>query len=458
MKLQHLAPLLLAAFVAAAQAQTTYDQLETGAIVQGAVGMGVFSKAMPLPGGPWKLVSRKVIETPLINSRDKTPSGSLSSYLLTLRNLEQNSLVPLVALSITEQRSNFDQGASPCVGSNNRNQWFDDFSEKAGNGGVGCATSTGVSNFRKMLADAATSSNAWVKNNLQALADQANSLPDNVVVVEINARRFRGKSLRVAFILRQEANLTDTAYAAHLKPWIHATGLALLAVVENDAASIAMPTPFATPESAKGLAATPINNQVQSSLAEAVALKDIRIPSHFDFVDVTAANFREVLLQCLPQFAANATATQMPPPAAVSAVYAGAQTAPLFVLKKSKGLCVHRSASNFPIFAADEFLETITPAGVADSVIDRWNQRIAELIARKGEARIAYVFGDGHASIATYWVHASQPLELHYAARPKAIGEWEQQDVDARFADPALVAVNLVNADTKGEGKKSLPY
>lgn len=462
MKPIYLLSLLLTFFIPAVQAQTTYDKLDVGTVVQGAIGLGIFAKPLPLPEGRWTVMGRTVTEIPLVTSRDKTNAGSVSRYLISLKNGDQSSLLPAMMVSITDRRSNMDLGVGLCKTGNVQNQLTDAFSDRPSTHLFGCANSLGVSNFKKLAAGASSSSNSWVKINLAGFADDAHTLPDNVVVVDIAASRFRGQDLNVTFLIKQEGNLNDPAYANHLKPWVHATGLSLLAVVDNNAATITLPKPFGPSTSANGISnsnpSVQINNQVQSTFTDAIPLRTIKIQSHFDIVDITPTNFREILVQCIPQIGTTPNAITFPPESVVNSSYSSASSSRIFLLKKSSGLCLYRSSTNFPIFAGDAFIATVNPVGVPDDVADRWNKQLATLVAQQGTARVAFIFNNGQASIVKYWINPSTPLELNYTSQQKSAGEWESQELDARFSDAALTSVSLANANTKGEGKKKFPY
>jgi hypothetical protein len=462
MKQTYLLPLLLALFVPVVQAQITYDKLEVGAMVQDAIGLGFFVRPFPLPEGQWKVMARTVTEMPLVNSRTNSRAGSVDRYLISLKNNDQNSLLTAMIVSITDRRANLDLTGGTCNSANVQNQLTDAFSDRSENGLFACAISVGMSNFRKLVAGASRSDNAWVKMNLAGFSEAAASFPDNVVVVDIAARRYRGQNLNVSYLIRQEGNLNAPAYANHLKPWVHATGLSILSVVENKAATIALPKPFipstSTNEVSNGNSSVQINNQVQSTFSDAVPLNTIKIQSHFDFVDVTPANFREVLLMCIPKLAANSKSLELPRVNAANTTYAISNSSRMFLLKNTSGLCVSRSSTNFPIFAGDAFMGTANPVGVPDDVADRWSKQLATLLAEKGVAGVAYTFSNGDASIVQYWVNPSAPLELNYTSQQKKAGEWESQELDARFSDAALTSLSLINTNAKGEGKKKFPY
>lgn len=444
----------------AAQGQTHYEQLEVGAAIQGGIGLGVFTKPFPMPPGQWTVVGRKVTDIPLINSRTKEPSGSVAKYDLTLKNAQPGSMLPLMVFTVTGRLTNLDNGVRPCNPSANKNQWVDTFPDKstAGMASAGssvCATSVGISNFKKFVADAAVNNSAWVKSMLSPVSSEAYTLPDNAVLVSLYASRYRGYSMEVAFFVKQEGNLTDPAYANHLQPWIHAAGLSLLAVVENNATTFSLPTPF--PGATRGVSAV-IDNRVQSTLADATPVGDVQIRKKFDLVEVRPDNLRTVLLNCIPQMAKSINTIEAPPPSVVSAVYKAGGSSRTFIVKKTQGLCLQTSSSNFPIFAAEAFQGTVKPVGVSDEVVEDWFMQIAGFVARQGSANVAYQYNNQNALAVRYWVDASAPLVIRYSTQLKGSGDWDRAQFDAVFSDPAMTTVASSNLNARNEGKKDLPF
>ncbi len=119
--------------------------------------------------------------------------------------------------------------------------------------------------------------------------------------------------------MRQEGNLFDPAYASHMKPWVHATGLGLMATVDNNAATLDLPMPF--PGAAHGGKPVEIDNRAMSVFPDAVPVGNLQIQKKFDLVEVRPDNFREVLLNCLPEFANNIHTFDLPPPSVQQANY-----------------------------------------------------------------------------------------------------------------------------------------
>lgn len=445
----------------AAQAQTHYEQLEVGATVQGGIGLGMFSKPYPMPAGQWTVVGRTVKEIPLVNMRTREPSGSTSKYDLTLKNTQPGSMLPLMVFTVTGRLSNLDSGVLPCNASTSKSQWVDSFPERspadAGPSGTSvCATSVGISNFKKFVADAAAHSNAWVKSTLSPVSADAGSLPDNAVLVRVSARRYRGHNIEAVFFVKQEGNLTDAAYANHLKPWVHAAGLSLLATVENNASTISLPTPFAGATDV--VQAVPIDNRVQSTFTDVTPVGDVQIRKKFDFVEVSPDNFRAVLVNCIPQLEKNIARIDPPLPNLQHAIYKASDSSRVFVVKKTVGLCLQASSANFPIFAGEAFRGTVQPMGVSDEVLEDWNAQIAGFVARQGSAQVVYLYPNQNALTVRYWVDASAPLVIRYTTQFKPKGEWDKQAFDALFTDAAMTAVASTNLNAQGQGKKDLPF
>ncbi len=440
---------------------THYENLAIGASVQGGVGLGLFSKPFPIPPGQWTLVGHSVKEIAVVNMRTREPTGSVAKHDLTFKNSEPGSLLPLMFVSITGRLSNLDTGRKPCNPSTSKNQWVDNFSERsaaevASSSAYVCASSAGLSNFKKTVTDAAASSNLWIKAALSPVAPDAHTLPDNVVLVNISASRFRGFAFDVVFFVRQEGNLSDPVYAAHLQPWIHATGLSLLAATDGSASSINLPAPFA------GSVATgrpvAIDNRIQSTFTDVIPVADIRIRKTFELRSADGDNLKSSLLACIPQFGANFSLPNVPMQSVVHTTFKTAGSSRIFIVKKSMGLCLQSSSANFPIFAAEAFSGTVAPVGVSDEVVSDWNAEIARLVATKGVAQVAYQYPNQGAMSVKYWVDASNPIIIRYATEFKAQGAWVPQIFDAVFSDTGLTAVQSINVNAKGEGKKDVPF
>lgn len=443
----------------AAQAQTHYEQLEVGTTVQGGIGLGMFSKPYPLPPGSWVVAGRTIHAIPLISSQSREPAGSVSRYDLTLKNAQPGGMLPLMVVSITGRLTNLNLGTKPCTPSVDKNKWVDTLTERSAPTSVGtqgCAVTVGISNFKKYVADAGTNDSAWIRAALSPMSPEAFTLPDNALMVSVAAGRFRGHNIEGAFFVRQEGNLSDPAYARHVQPWVRATGLSLMTVVDNNTATLELPTPFAG--AATDGKPIVIDNRPISTLSAVVPVDNLQVQKKFDLVEVSPDNFKAVLLNCIPEFASNIASTQFPPAAVQHATYRVGGVSRQFILKKTVGLCLQSSSANFPIFAAEAFGGTVTPVGVSDDVVSDWNAQIARWVATKGSAYVAYLYPNQAVMAVKYWMDASNPIVIRYATEFKAQGNWAPQAFDAVFADPGMTAVKSNNVNAKGEGKKDLPF
>ena len=96
------------------------------------------------------------------------------------------------------------------------------------------------------------------------------------------------------------------------------------------------------------------------------------------------------------------------------------------------------------------FWKRSTPAGVPPEVLDVWYKKIANLIAARGMATVAYETNDGNAFVANYWVEESPMFGLYYSSELWKAGEWETDDVDAHFLHPKMESVTV----TKRSGRR----
>jgi hypothetical protein len=460
MKLKSLVALALACIVGVARAQDDYDNIAVGATVHHSIGLGFLAKPLPLPEGQWKLVARNVIAVPLTSSTrnglNSESAGTMPRHILTFKNSDPNSILPVVVLSIFGRLTNLVQSAINCPAPSNT-EWVDAVTI-AGLPPI-CARTVTTNAFRSMAAQGPRSSNSWVKAHLDGLSEDAGTLPNNVTIVDVAGIFHRGFSIKQTYFLKQEGNLNDPAYADYLKPWIHEMALTVGATLPTEASVVMLPKNFtsASPVVSGGGTGVAVAN---SALAGAVALKDIKITSHFDFTEVSSINFRDALFACIPNYATKPSNVPLPEsmPKAFNSSYTNTVAAPIFLLKGNQGLCLNRSVFGFPIFAADSFLLTDNPVGVPSSVADLWYQKIAENVAKQGSARVMYVFKNKNAIMVRYWVDPSKPIEINYQSEFKKVGGWEPKDVDFVFENEGLNSVTAAVANESGYGKKTFPY
>jgi hypothetical protein len=232
---------LLAVFSSLVVAQTHYEKIEVGTVLQTGITLGMFSKPIPLPEGDWLVVNKRVNDYPLTG-------GSRSSFPAVSLTLKNNSPAagPIFAIVMwfTPDAISINWGNRKCE-SNNPKILVDDFGFNADSMLYACANITSIEKFKNAVATTAERSNKWEKDNLTALSAYADDVADNAFRVDISGNRFRGKALAFTFFIKREKDVaTDPAYTAYIQDWTHATGLSLLKVLENSTATFSQPTPY----------------------------------------------------------------------------------------------------------------------------------------------------------------------------------------------------------------------
>jgi len=175
-----------------------------------------------------------------------------------------------------------------------------------------------------------------------------------------------------------------------------------------------------------------------------VPIEQIEIKSRYDTTEVTRESLGHEVNKCAPQAGGDAQsirhALQDFPNKNIVA-FGQASTANVFILNRTTGFCLRRSTANFPIFAAESFIDTVNPKGVPADVVDGWYKQIAMLIATKGIANTAYLMGKGDAFITTYWTDVVPTFNLIYSTVFKKAGTWEADNLDVKFSHPTLTSV-----------------
>lgn len=183
--------------------------------------------------------------------------------------------------------------------------------------------------------------------------------------------------------------------------------------------------------------------------ADAVPILRISIPARFDTVPLTVETLRDEVLKCLPTESREArlsfdVTANFPETNAVRA-FEHWRTANRFIADGASGFCLHYSVAGYPVLAAEAFLHTINPVGVAGEVQEEWNRRLATMIAIQGAARVAYVYANGSGLVARYWVEGKGTPMLHYASEGYRSKEaLLQEQLDAVFSDSGLRGVSTV--------------
>lgn len=175
-----------------------------------------------------------------------------------------------------------------------------------------------------------------------------------------------------------------------------------------------------------------------------VPIDEVVIQQKFDGINLNPENLFFEMSRCVPQLSVtskNSLNIYRDFPTKSLHVLGHKSSGNLFLVKGVSGLCLKQSSEKFPVFAAEAFYETINPKGVPPDVVDTWYRQLAQLIARKGMAKIAYTYTNGNAAIASYWVESNPKSTLFYSSVFKRAGQWESESVDATFAHPSLTSI-----------------
>jgi hypothetical protein len=179
-----------------------------------------------------------------------------------------------------------------------------------------------------------------------------------------------------------------------------------------------------------------------------VPMDQIQIQNRFVPVEVSAASLGIEVNRCVPALAPTSqavvqTASKLPLARGTTTVISHLSSSKAFVVSGSTGVCVAQSANHYPIFAGEAFLSTANPAGVPPDVTDGWYTQIARRIAENGRVTAAYVYPNGNAYVASYWVESPNKYNIQYAAEFKKAGTWEATTYDYRFSNPSLTTVSV---------------
>ena len=180
-----------------------------------------------------------------------------------------------------------------------------------------------------------------------------------------------------------------------------------------------------------------------------VPLDQIQIQDRFEVVNVDASSLGREAHRCVPQLAANAksvtdTAAKLPLPRGNTVALSHLNGSSWLVISGATAICIPRSAAGYPIFASEAFVATVNPSGVPPTITDGWYAQLARRLAEKGRVSAAYIFSNGNATIATYWVEPASKNFLYYASEFKKAGTWESGTYDFRFTDPNMSSVASV--------------
>ncbi len=106
--------------------------------------------------------------------------------------------------------------------------------------------------------------------------------------------------------------------------------------------------------------------------------------------------------------------------------------------------CIPLSKQGFPILAAEALTETVVPIGVPNDVKLDWDKKIVARIASRGTARVLYVYPNGNAQSAVYWVKPDEQGAIHYGTDFRRAGQFQAADYDFQFTHPSLSGTTTI--------------
>lgn len=203
-----------------------------------------------------------------------------------------------------------------------------------------------------------------------------------------------------------------------------------------------------------GCVTTPTQNFAPPN--DYVPLDRIQIQNQFQVVDVDAANLAIEAHRCVPQLNAESKnvaqqAGKLPLPRNTFLALGHASSASMLFIARSTATCIRQSTARYPIFAGEAFEVTVNPKGVPPNVTEGWYAQLAMRIAENGRVTVAYVFPNGNADIASYWVTSPNKNTLNYSNEFKKAGTWETGTYDYRFTNPGLAGVSTTKRGSSME-------
>lgn len=229
-------------FSVQAYGQIRYDKLEVGNELTDGVGMGLFVKPLPLPNGEWIVVD-KVDNSVGVNNNHVGGINSTPTVSFTVKSKTQNS--PLAAIAVT-----FLPNTTPLRYSNRKCEigpslFVDDLDTTESDLLYVCARAGASGKFQSFVSEAPNSKDKWVKDTFAPLAPHAQSLPDNIMFLEIYGNRDSGRLVHYMFFIRADGNpQSDSKYLKFVKDWLHTAGLEVKNYLNNKAAAIPAPASY----------------------------------------------------------------------------------------------------------------------------------------------------------------------------------------------------------------------
>lgn len=177
------------------------------------------------------------------------------------------------------------------------------------------------------------------------------------------------------------------------------------------------------------------------------ASDEISIPSTLTHVLLTKETLAPEVTKCLPavnQTILSSVVADFPQSSGITTVQ---NNDGYFVISNTSGYCIQKSANKYPIFAVEAFYMTANPSNeVPTEVTEKWYREIATLIAKKGTAKVAFVFSNGNAMRVDYSIKDAYLLYPHSF---KKAGEWEAEQIDAKFSHAMMNSFDATEYNNK---------
>lgn len=224
-------------------AQTVYDQIKPGDVLEHHIGMGVFSRDLPLPPGRWQVLGVYTNEIQTVGKTDPSLRGQLDRLTFVMKNEAPQALLPLMSVSLTPRATNIDWRAYECPNVNRPDQWLDNLGTKSTDRLFACMSSRLLYNFPGLLASAESSPQEWERRILGLANTYASDMPMHAVHVSTDVKRYSGRSYVWDFFVRMDAPL-NSVQRYHLQSWTTRTGLSLMGIANDDKVELELPPAF----------------------------------------------------------------------------------------------------------------------------------------------------------------------------------------------------------------------
>ena len=143
-------------------AQTSYEQIQVGAVLRGDIGLGTFQKPLPLPEGEWLVVGNKSEAQPLTQGAFELSTPKVT---LTLKSSASDNPISSLVVTFVPFPSRVSWQSGKCENTNPA-VFVDDFGTTTSSMTYLCAQARAVSRFKSVVAAARTSSNACGQGQL----------------------------------------------------------------------------------------------------------------------------------------------------------------------------------------------------------------------------------------------------------------------------------------------------